>query len=111
MNDMILDACMPISKKMCEKFCFLRTDTYFGHDAPDSKLLEENSKEDRIIATRDWGFCVYALSKEIDICVATREGHLWHLSGKAELIETHFKQKYHDMITYQIHELDKVVLP
>ena len=111
MSDIILDACMPISRKMCEKFCFLRTDTFFGHDATDSKLLEESCKEDRIIATRDFGFIVDALSKGIDICVYTREGHLWHLSGKAELIERHFKQKYHDMITYQIHETDRIVLP
>lgn len=111
MSDMILDACIQISKKMCERFCFLRTDTFFEHDAPDSQLLEESCKQDRIIATRDLGFIVDALSKEIDICVNTREGHLWHISGKAKLIEMHFKQKHHDMITYQIHESDSIVLP
>lgn len=111
MSDIILDACMPISRKMCERFCFLRTDTFFSHDASDSKLLEESSKEDRIIATRDRGFIMDALIKGITICVSTREGHLWRLNGKAELIERHFNQKYHDMITYQIHESDCVVLP
>lgn len=111
MSDMILDACMPISRKMSDRFCFLRTDTFFAHNAPDSQLLEESCKEDRIIATRDFGFIVDALSKGVDIIAMTKDGHLWRLSGKAELIETHFKQKYRDMMTYQIHEFDSVVLP
>jgi hypothetical protein len=47
----------------------------------------------------------------IDILALTRDGHLWRLSGKAELVETHFKQKHRGMITYTIHESDGIILP
>lgn len=109
--DIVFDACMPTGKKMSHYFAFLRTDFRFAHSTPDEILLEELSKEGRIIATRDTGFLVYALSKGHDICFMTRNGHLYKVTGKAEIIEPYFRQRFQDKITYHILESDSMVLP
>lgn|SRR6185312_10855139 len=111
MNNLILDACMPFSKKTCEYHAFVRTDSRFPHSTPDEVLLEELSKEGRVIATRDSGFMVYALSQGQEVCFLTRNGHLYKITGKAEIVEPYFKQRFGDKISHAILESDSVILP
>ena len=110
-NDIVLDCCMPTPKKMTERLGFLTTYTSFKHSAPDEQLFEEFTKEGKTIATRDSGFLLHALCKEKEIYFLGKNGHLYYVKGKAELVEPNFKYKFNDMLTYTIHENDSVIFP
>lgn len=110
-NNVILDACMPTPKKIVEKLGFLSSYNKFNHSAPDEYIFDKATKDGQIIATRDSGFMLLALTKNVPIYFLGKNGHLYHVTGHADIVEPYFKYKFHDMITYYIHESDNIPLP
>lgn len=111
-TDLVFDCCSPLKHEMAQKFGFRCTYDYFKHNEKDAILFDELAKEGRKIATHDRNFMLNMLAESGECFFFDHKRHaLWKIMGQAELIDPHFGQRYHDMITYHVLETDSILLP